>query len=83
MKAIFKKALRLRDRPVSILQSLEILNVFNIKLLSEANVKVLEYLRTCNMFYLTNGPRFTFGIFDWHVKEEYFKLSNNIKIIRN
>ena len=64
MKAIFKKAFRLRDRHVLILQSLEILNVFNIKLLSEANVKVLEYLRTCHIFYLTNGPRVTFGIFD-------------------
>ena len=29
--------------------------------------KVLEYLRTCNMFYLINGPCVTFGIFDWHM----------------
>ena len=28
------------------------------------SVKVLEYLRTCNIFYLINGLRITFGIFD-------------------
>ena len=27
-------------------------------------LKVLEYLHTCNIFYLINGPRVTFGIFD-------------------
>ena len=26
--------------------------------------KVLEYLHTCNIFYLINGPRVTFVIFD-------------------
>ena len=26
--------------------------------------KVLEYLRTCKIFYLINGPRVTFGNFD-------------------
>ena len=30
-------------------------------------VKVLEYLRTCNIFDLKNGPRVTFGIFDGHM----------------
>ena len=40
------------------------------QLLVEGGVKVierfkaLEYLRTCNIFYLINGPRVTFGIFD-------------------
>ena len=29
-------------------------------------IKVLEYLRTCIIFYLINGLRNTFGIFDWH-----------------
>ena len=29
--------------------------------------KVLEYLRTCNIFYLINAPHVTFGIFDWHM----------------
>ena len=27
-------------------------------------IKVLEYLRTCNIFSLINGPRVTFRIFD-------------------
>ena len=26
--------------------------------------KFLEYFHTCNMFYVINGPRVTFGIFD-------------------
>ena len=30
-------------------------------------IKVLEYLRTCNILYLINGPRVTFGIFDRHM----------------
>ena len=28
------------------------------------DLKVLEYLRTCNIFCLINGPRVTLGIFD-------------------
>ena len=27
-------------------------------------IKVSEYLRTCNIFYLVNGMHITFGIFD-------------------
>ena len=30
-------------------------------------ITVLEYLRTCNIFYLTNGSRVTSGIFYWHM----------------
>ena len=31
------------------------------------HIKVLEYIRTCNIFYLINGLCVTFGIFDWHI----------------
>ena len=42
--------------------------------------KVLEYLCTCNIFYLINGPRVTFFMFVTFVRKGYFKLSNKIKI---
>ena len=35
--------------------------------LGNAAFKVLEYLRTCNIVYLINGPGVTFRIFDWHM----------------
>ena len=37
-----------------------------------AYIKVLEYLCTCNIFCLINGPRVTFGIFDWHMLKRVF-----------
>ena len=39
----------------------------NIVLNDTKLIKVLEYLRTCNIFYLISGPRVTFGIFDLHM----------------
>ena len=30
-------------------------------------LKVLEYLRTCNIFYLINEPSIMFDIIDWHM----------------
>ena len=43
-------------------------------------LKVLEYLRTCNIFYLINGPQVTLGIFDWHMLK---KGSLSYQTIRN
>ena len=39
----------------------------NMKNLNDVWVNVLEYLRACNIFYLINGPRIMFGIFDLHM----------------
>ena len=43
----------------------------------------MEYLRTSNIFYLINGPRYVWYLWLTYVKKEHFKLWNNIKIIRN
>ena len=36
----------------------------SIKIKQKVFFKVLEYFRLCNIFYLINGPRVMFGIFD-------------------
>ena len=51
--------------------------------MKEGVLKVLEYLRTCNIFYLINGPRVTFGIFDCHMLKKGILSYQTTKIIRN
>ena len=36
----------------------------NINTTDVTDIKILEYLHICNIFYLINGPRVTFGSFD-------------------